>query len=487
MNIVEPVLFQCKVNPHAQAICIPGSAVDHVNYGTLATAMANVARSALSRGLKPRDVVMLSVRETIFHAILTLALMRLGMVPIAGRLDSMPSGLRIDAVVTDRPERFAGQSNVVTFDQSWTLGEDTPFDYDSVHQTELDDLCTIVLTSGSTGVAKAVGYTHGNLAKRTSSYLYSKGPRFLNGTRLFCDLGIGTSPGFRYLILMLWRGGTIYYLGADPTAILQLLDLHRIDVMSTSPYGLSQFVQYFERDSAYDCNFQSIVTQGAMLTKELSERVRRRMCPNLYCTYGATEVGTVAMGPAAVLAATPGAVGFVEPGVSLQVLDASGNVLAPGREGRVRVKTPSMVSGYVGDVEKSSGAFIDGFFDTGDLGYVDTSGMLVISGREKSVLNLGSFSIKPEIIEDVVTSFQGIDEAAVAGIPNELGVEEPWALIMAKGPVDEDALRRHCEGKLNDVAVPKRFIAVDAIPRSGQGKIERHRLAELCRRHARGA
>lgn len=487
MNVVEPVLFQCRVNPYALAICTPGSAVDHVNYGTLATAMANVARAALSRGLKPRDVIVLSVGETIFHAILTLTLMRLGMVPIAGKLDSIPAGLKIDAIVTDRPEQFAGRSNVITFDQSWTLGEDVPFDYDSVHQTQLDDLCAFVLTSGSTGVAKAIGFTHGNLAIRTSSYLYSKGPSFLNGTRLFCDLGIGTSPGFRYMVLMLWRGGTVYYLGADPTAILQLLDLHKIDIMSTSPYGLSQFVQYFERDSAYDCNFQSIVTQGAMLTKELSERVRRRMCQNLYCTYGATEVGTVAMAPAAVLAEAPGAVGYVEPGVRLQVLDQSGNVLAPGREGRVRVKTASMVSAYVGDSEKSASAFVDGFFDTGDLGYVDASGLFVVSRRAKTVLNLGSFSIKPEIIEDVVNSFVGIEQAAVLSIPNELGIEEPWALVVAKGAVDEEALRRHCEGKLKDIAVPVRFVTVDSIPRGGQGKIERHRLAEICLHNAKRA
>jgi acyl-CoA synthetase (AMP-forming)/AMP-acid ligase II len=479
MNVIEPVLFQCRVNPYAQAICTPGSAVDHVNYGTLAAAISNIARAALARGLKPRDVVALSLSETIFHAILTLALMRLGMVPISGSLQSIPKGLKIDAIVTDNPPKFAEHANVVAFDQSWILGEDTPFDFDGINQTDPNDLCAIVLTSGSTGVAKAIGFTHANLAKRTSSYLYSKGPRFLNGTRLFCDLGIGTSPGFRYLILMLWRGGTIFYLGADPSAILQMLDLHKIDLMSTSPYGLSQFVQYFERDSAYECNFKSIVTQGAMLTKELSERVRQRMCQNLYCTYGATEVGTVAMAPAAVLAATTGAVGYVEPGVRLQTLDGSGKLLGAGREGRIRIKTPSIVSGYVGDTEKSSEAFADGFFDTGDRGYVDANGLLVITGREKSVLNLGSFSISPETIENVVLGFAGIAETAVLSVPNELGIEEPWALVVKKGAVDEEALRRHCEGKLNDLSVPKGFIAVDSIPRSGQGKIERRRLMEI--------
>ena len=121
----------------------------------------------------------------------------------------------------------------------------------------------------------------------------------------------------------------------------------------------------------------------------------------------------------------------------------------------------------------------------GYLGYVDAAGLLVISGRAKTVLNLGSFSIKPEIIEEAVASFPGIEEAAVLSLPNELGVDEPWALVVARGAFDEEALRRHCEGRLNDIAVPVRFITVDSLPRSGQGKIERRRLAEICLQHTK--
>jgi acyl-CoA synthetase (AMP-forming)/AMP-acid ligase II len=481
MNVVEPVLFQSKINPHALAICIPGAAIDHVSYGTLAVSMANVARTALSQGLKPGNIVAISVSEGIFHAILTLTFMRLGLVPVAGKPEAMPKGLHIDALVTDRPNDFFGTPNIIAFDPSWTLGENSAFDYDSVHRSGEDDLCAIILTSGSTGEAKAIGFTHKILAKRISGYFYSKGPRFLTGTRLFCDLGAATSPGFRYMIFMLWRGGAVYFLGPDPTAILQTLDLHKIDIMSTSPYGLSQFVQYFERDSAYECSFQSIVTQGAMLTKELSERVRARMCQNLYCSYGSTEVATVAMAPANILADIPGAVGYVEPGVTVEILDASGQVLPAGREGPIRVRSACLVNGYVGDPETSAKVFRDGFFYPGDLGYLTPDRMLVITGREKTVLNLGGLSVNPEKIEEVVNGFPGIEQSAVLSRVNELGIEEPWALVVSKSAVDEPALRGYCQEKLGDLSTPKRFVPVDSIPRSGQGKIERHRLAEMLR------
>jgi acyl-coenzyme A synthetase/AMP-(fatty) acid ligase len=481
MNVVEPVLFQCDVNPHALAICVPGSSVDHVNYGTLGVSIHNVTRAVITRGLKPGNVVGIFVQDIIFHAILVLACMRLGIVPVAGRPEAMPKGVRMDAILTDRPDQFTAATNVISFDQGWTIGENTRFDYDSFHQVDQGDLCAIVLTSGSTGEPKAIGFTHGTLARRTSSYLYSKGPQFLNGTRLFCDLGLATSPGFRYLLLMLWRGGTVYYLGEDPSAILQMLDLHQIDIMSTSPYGLSQFVQYFERDSVFECSFQSIVTQGAMLTAELAKRVQARMCQNLYCTYGSTEVGTVARAPANILAELPGAVGFVEPGVRLQVIDESGSVLPAGREGMIRVHSPSIVNGYVGDPETSGRVFREGFFYPGDLGYVTANRMLVISGRAKTVLNLGGLSIKPETIEAVVSDFPGVQQAAVFSMTNELGVDEPWALIVGQPGLSATALRDHCQGKLEGLCVPKHFIAVDVIPRNEQGKIQRHRLADIAR------
>ena len=481
MNIVEPILFQCKLNPWGAAICTPGSAIDTINYGQLGQAIHNVARTALKHDLRPGQTAAIFVKETIFHAALILALTRLGIVTVSGRRGKVPPELKIDAIITDEPNSFIGMGNVIGFDLSWTMGDGKPLDYDQSHQTKEDDLCRIVLTSGATGEAKAIGLSHKMLWDRIASYAYSRGSRFHQCSRLFCDLGIATTPGFQYAMYTLLRSGTIYFLSEDPTAILQYMDLHKIQNMTTSPYGLGEFVKYFERDSAYECSFDHIVCQGAMLSKELSERVRARMCQSLYSSYGSTEAGIAAFGPANVLADIPGAVGYIEPDVSIEIVDDSGQVLPVGREGMVRIHSMHLAKRYIGDPRATAKSFRDGCFYPGDFGHLTADGLLVIGGREKTVLNLGGDTIKPEIIEEALTTFGGIDEAAAFGMKDELGIAQPWALVVSRVALNEAALRAHCNAKLPSWAVPVRFVSVDAIPRTGQGKIERHRLPELAK------
>ena len=167
---------------------------------------------------------------------------------------------------------------------------------------------------------------------------------------MFCDLGIGTSPGFRYALSLLSRGGTIYFLGPDPSDILQALDLHKIEG-ATSPYGLGEFLKFFEAASALDTSFDHIICQGALLSRELSRRARARMCQNLYSSYGSTETTTVAFAPASMTEQIPGAVGYVTAGVKVEIVDAEGHVLPPETDGSIRIRSPHMATGYVGDSE----------------------------------------------------------------------------------------------------------------------------------------
>jgi acyl-CoA synthetase (AMP-forming)/AMP-acid ligase II len=280
---------------------------------------------------------------------------------------------------------------------------------------------------------------------------------------------------------MLWKGGTIYFYGEDPGSTLQAFDLHKIQNMVASPHGLAEFVKFYDANSAFQCGFDHIISSGGLLSIALSERIRARMCANLFSSYGATETGTVAFAPAQVIAEIPGAVGYVVPGVSVEIVNDSGEILPIGKEGVVRIRSPNLVAEYMGDPEQSAKSFRDGCFYPGDIGYLTTDRMLVISGREETRLNLGGDKVNPETIEEVLTCFGAIDEAAVLSMPNELGIEEVFAMIVSAAPVDAAELRAHCEKALPDAFVPIRFIAVDDLPRSEMGKIERHLLPELAR------
>jgi len=87
--------------------------------------------------------------------------------------------------------------------------------------------------------------------------------------------------------------------------------------------------------------------------------------------------------------------------------------------------------------------------------------------------------VNPEIVEEVLSSHPAIADCAVVNMPNELGIDEIHALIVARAEFDEDELRKHCAEKLLRVFTPVRFITVERIPRNDMAKIERGRLVEL--------
>lgn len=477
MNVVEPVLFQCKLNPLTTAICVPGSPLGPVTYGALDGFIHNVARTALKSGIAPGSVVATFISDTALHSAFILGLMHAGMTTLSLRGPRVPAGIAADVVLTDLPGRFSGDATILTIDRSWLEGDGVKLPV--APQGKNDELCRIILTSGSTGLAKGVAFSHRITTARNAHYMYSKGPRSAHCARFFCDLGLSTSPGFSYALSLLSRGATIFFLGADPVDILQTLDLYKIQGMATSPYGLGEFLKFFEADSAFETAFDHVICQGAMMSRQLSQRARTRMCQNLYSSYGSTETSMVAFGPASVLERIPGAVGYVQPGVTIQAVDPSDQVLPPLRDGLLRIRSEFMGEGYVGDPETTQAMFRNGYFYSGDIGHVTPEGILVISGRQKTALNIGGDTVTPELVEEVAGAFAGVQEAAVFAADNELGIAELTLLIVPSAPVDISALLQHCARRLPPSCIPVRVLSVEALPRGGQGKLERQRLPEI--------
>jgi acyl-CoA synthetase (AMP-forming)/AMP-acid ligase II len=268
-------------------------------------------------------------------------------------------------------------------------------------------------------------------------------------------------------------------LGASPMDSLQTFELYKVQGLFASPGGLSGMLKFYEENPAFRAGFEVIITAGSTLHKSLSERVRARLGTNLLIFYGATETGSIANVSAHAVADRPGAVVYAMPGVTLEIVDAAGRVLPPGQEGTVRVRAPTLVEGYLGDPEQTRASFRDGYFYPGDLGHLAPDGMLILSGRDKEILNLGGVKLRPQQVEDVLAAFPAVEHAAVVGVPNSLGVDELWALIVPRAPLDEAALRAHCAQRLAAMFCPSRYVSVKALPRNENGKLDRARLIEL--------
>jgi acyl-coenzyme A synthetase/AMP-(fatty) acid ligase len=481
MNIVDPILFQCKINAEQPAICAPGTKFDLITYAQLEYMINNLTHAVVSLGFERGQVVGILLNDRIFHLALLIALTRIGVITVSCGTASVPQELMAAAAITDTAGTFENVERVVRANPEWVRGSAGSLRDPKLFETEGDALCRIILTSGSTGRPKGIAFSHDKLIGKNARIDYCQGFRWPLSSRLFCDLGLSSSQGFRYAIHALSRGGMVMLYGQDGATTLQSLNLFKIENMVTSPFGLAEYLKFFESELAFHCNFDHILVAGGMLTKRLAERTWARMCPNLISLYGATEVGAIATADARASTAVPGAVGYILPDAQVQIVDQSDRELSRGSEGIVRVRTDQGIAGYYGDSAASAAMFRDGWFYPGDYGYVGDEDLLVITGRLETRLNLGGDKVNPETVENVLTAFPGISDAAVLARPNALGIEEIYALIASQSGFDESSLRAHCQARLQRTFVPVRFITVDRIPRNESGKIERKRVIEVAK------
>jgi acyl-CoA synthetase (AMP-forming)/AMP-acid ligase II len=475
MNIVEPILFHCKTQAPVPAMCAPGNALPLISYGRLEQFIYNVARNARAHGLAPGNVVALLIDEPILHAAFILGFAYLGVETVSLRSPDVPKELRFDAVIADRPHVFRTATRFILADVNWVAGDGRPM---SDHAPPAGGGCRVILTSGTTGDPKGVAFSHDMLIERIARHNWTFGSAVTTCSRIFVDPGLGTAIGFLFWLYTLAKGGTVVVRGPDAVETMQSFVLYNVQCMVGSPAALAEFVGYYESAPTLTAPLDVVLSVGGLLPRSLSERVRARICSNLIACYGSTEANIVATAPAHAIADIAGAVGTITPGVTVGMVDRSGNALPDGHEGLVRISGRFTVAGYRGDPDGSRTAFRDGWFYPGDIGRLTADRLLVLSGREKAVLNLGGDKVSPERIEQVLASFAGVQQAAAFAVPNPAGIDE-LAVAVVMADFNADALRSHCERELPAAFVPTCFVQVADIPRNDMGKIDRRRLAQL--------
>ncbi len=212
MNIIEPILFQASYQPGAPALCVLGKQV--ISYAVLRSQMNNVARRAMACGLKRGSIVALSTDQPLLEAALVLGLAQIGIITMSvGMLP--PVGLKIDAVIGATKQPFGPAAQHLPLDDSWIAGDGAPVETTADAQAEGDEICRIVLTSGTTGDPKAVALTHRQVMARNARFEYLFGSRLPTLSRIYMGLSLASSLGYYFLPYILGRGGTIFFRGAS--------------------------------------------------------------------------------------------------------------------------------------------------------------------------------------------------------------------------------------------------------------------------------
>ena len=204
------------------------------------------------------------------------------------------------------------------------------------------------------------------------------------------------------------------------------------------------------------------------------------LTPALTVNYSTTEAGGITQADTQDHAADPDTVGRPMPGVEVLIVDEAGAPLPRGALGRLRVRTPGMLDGYLDDPEATARMFRDGWFQPGDMGRLTPDGRLTFAGRDSEMMVLGIINVFAAEIERAAEGFPGLAECAAFPIRSAAVGDIPaLAVVEAKpGALDTAALLAQCRARLG-VRAPRRIVVLDALPRTPAGKLRRDSIAEI--------
>jgi acyl-CoA synthetase (AMP-forming)/AMP-acid ligase II len=165
-------------------------------------------------------------------------------------------------------------------------------------------------------------------------------------------------------------------------------------------------------------------------------------------------------------------------------MDGEGRHLAAGERGEVVIKGNNVIRGYENNPEANATSFSDGWFRTGDQGYLDADGYLTLVGRIKELINRGGEKVSPREIDEVLLAHPAVAEAVSFGVPHPTWGEEVAAAVVLSEPVSESDLLAYCRDRLADFKRPKQIHITETIPRTATGKIQRRLVAQAFGRKA---
>ena len=378
-------------------------------------------------------------------------------------------GVRVIAMGEEYEELLAG-------------GEPVPWPDDR----DEDDLAGIFYTGGTTGSPKGVMLTHGNLIANAFAFMacwpFTRETSWLVVAPLFHAAGtIGA-------LATVWSGGEHVVLGPfDAGRFLDLVEREAITATLIVPAMMQPLAAEQSRAPRDVSSLRWLSHGSAPAATELLRRLGATFpAADLMHIYGATETSPIVTlmpgeqdlldGPRA-LSCGQGAVG-----VEVRTVDAmTGEPCAPGEVGEVQVRGENVTPGYWDKPAETEAALRDGWYVSGDLGYLDEDGFLFLVDRSKDMIVTGGENVYSAEVEEALYRHPAVAEAAVIAIPHERWGEAVHAVVtVASGTtVSVEELTSHCSTLIAGYKVPKSVdIRVDPLPRTAVGKILKRDLRE---------
>ena len=351
-----------------------------------------------------------------------------------------------------------------------------------------DKRAVLLYTSGTSGRPRAAMLTHRALLANLDQVAAVE-PPMIHGD----DVVLGVLPLFHVYGLNAVLGGVLKHRAKlvlvdrfDPQGTLDLIDDEACSVVPIAPPVFG----YWLPDPTLSERLgpvRLVLSGSAPLAAELIEQFTERTGIAVHQGYGLTEAAPVVTSTLCSKEPQNGSVGAALPGIEIRLVDDHGHT--PGGEdpGEIQIRGDNLFSGYWPD--GSGGPDRDGWWATGDVGFLDGSGDLFLVDRIKDLIIVSGFNVYPTEVEEVVRAVRGVVEAAVIGVQDDATGEAVVAYVVAPDADPEIVVadvRRHCETRLARFKRPSRVEVVDELPLTVTGKVQKGRLRGLERRRALG-
>jgi long-chain acyl-CoA synthetase len=350
------------------------------------------------------------------------------------------------------------------------------------------DDALVIYTSGSTGNPKGVLLSDTAISANVTAVA--------DYLSLAADdrIVVFTPPSFAYAVnqvlthllvggaIFPWREGLL-----NPLALLEAIAAAKATGLQANPSIFQALLRLGDAAPVLG-DIRYVMSGGQPLATPLARQLRR-LCPNarIVNMYGCTENA-----PRISYKWLPDdfgedrlvwPVGKPVAGTEIAILDEAGEPVSDGETGEIAIRGTSLMRGYVGLPQAMPDRMRGSWFLTRDLGFIDAAGDLVLSGRADNVILVGHEKVSPEEVEALLLEVAGIEDAAVGPVEDASLFEIPVALLVLSAPLAEveAAARKGLSKEVTRAKVPRRFFAVDAIPRTPYGKVDRVMLRQRIR------
>ena len=488
-TFADPLMRAVQVAGEHTAVISEGH---HFTFRELDSRCRRLAAVLHSKGAKPGDRIAVLAANTNHHLESYVAIPAAGfvIVPLNTRhagpeLEYAVKDAEVKILLTDRDPgelRELVETVVMIPDEYDALLE-------SADEMELgagiteDTLAGLFYTGGTTGASKGVMLTHRNLISNTFHFMTMAPPAansvFLVMAPMF------HAAGSNGILGGIWTGGCQIPLKVfDPAIALDLIEKHKVTHTLGVPTMLAAIAELQHKEPRDTSSLTMVAHGGSPIATEVVRRAAEAFpTAEFVHVYGMTEASPLVTGlrneQDLLDVDRSRSCGQSLIGVQVKIIDIDGKELPCGEVGELAARGPNIMKGYWNKPEQTAEVLVDGWYRSGDMGYMDDEGFVFLVDRAKDMIVSGGENVYCSEVEEALYKHPAVLEAAVFGVPDEAWGEAVHAVVVPREEVTSEELIAFCRTRIAGYKLPKAITLSDEeLPKSGPGKILKRELRE---------